>query len=70
MEEVKNKFVEVIKSIDFNKLSIGELKAIVEISFIVENIAEKDYADIFTEQLQTLAAKKFKPKTIEEMNNM
>lgn len=43
MEELRNKFIEAIKNIDFGKLSIDELKTVSEISESVDKLGKKDY---------------------------
>ena len=70
MEELKNKFIEAIKSIDFNKLNIYELKTVSEISDTVDKMAKKDYTELLKESMVSMgvkASKEEKPKTIEEM---
>nr|DAG52319.1 MAG TPA: hypothetical protein [Caudoviricetes sp.]DAV19004.1 MAG TPA: hypothetical protein [Bacteriophage sp.] len=70
MEELKNKFIEAIKSIDFNKLNIYELKTVSEISETVDKMAKKDYTDFLKESVLSMRSensKSGKPKTIDEM---
>lgn len=71
MEELKNKFIEAIKSIDFNKLNIYELKTVSEISETVDKMARKEYSDLLAEtmgKMSSLSSSQIeKPKTIEDM---
>lgn len=70
MEELKNKFIEAIKSIDFNKLNIYELKTVSEISDTVDKMAKKDYTELLKESMVSMGVKTLKeekPKTIGEM---
>lgn len=70
MEELKNKFIEAIKSIDFNKLNIYELKTVSEISETVDKMAKKDYTDFLKESVLSMRSENSesgKPKTINEM---
>lgn len=70
MEELKNKFIEAIKSIDFNKLNIYELKTVSEISDTVDKMAKKDYTELLKESMVSMGvktSKEEKSKTIEEM---
>lgn len=70
MEELKNKFIEAIKSIDFNKLNIYELKTVSEISDTVDKMAKKDYTELLKESMVSMGvktSKEEKPKTIGEM---
>lgn len=70
MEELKNKFIDAMKSIDFNQLTIYELKSVVEIADKVDNMAKKDYADMLAETVKGFSAESSnyeKPKTIGEM---
>ena len=43
MDEIKNKFIEAIKKIDFEKLNISELKTLAE-------MAKKDYSELLMEK--------------------
>lgn len=70
MEELKNKFIEAIKSIDFNKLNIYELKTVSEISDTVDKMAKKDYTELLKESMVSMGvktSKEEKSKTIGEM---
>ena len=68
MEELKSKFIEAIKSIDFDKLSIYELKTVSEISETVDKLAKKDYVDMFAETVSKGMPQDInKPKTISEL---
>lgn len=70
VEELKNKFIEAIKSIDFNKLNIYELKTVSEISDTVDKMAKKDYTELLKESMVSMGvktSKEEKPKTIGEM---
>lgn len=50
MDEIKNKFIEAIKKIDFEKLNISELKTLAEITGSVEKMAKKDYSELLMEK--------------------
>lgn len=50
MDEIKNKFIEAIKKIDFEKLNISELKTLAEITESVEKMAKKDYSELLMEK--------------------
>lgn len=68
MEELKSKFIEAIKSIDFDKLSIYELKTVSEISESVDKMAKKDYVDMLAESMDKGIAQGIsKSKTISEL---
>ena len=68
MEELKNKFIEAIKSIDFEKLTIYELKTVSEISESVDKLAKKDYTDMLAETVgRGFATDISKPKAISEL---
>lgn len=51
MEELKNKFIEAMKSIDFSTLTICELNSVAEIADKVDKIAKKDYTDMLAETM-------------------
>lgn len=70
MEELKNKFIEAINSIDFTKLSLYELQTVANISETVEKLAKKDYTDMLADSLKATcfnSASTEKTKTIAEM---
>lgn len=70
MDELRNKFIEAINSIDFGKLSIYELKTVAEISQIVNEMMKKDYLELVSEALKSPSANGCCceiPKTISEM---
>lgn len=52
MDEIKEKFIEAIKKIDFEKLSIGELKTVSEITDAVDKMSKKDYMETLVENLK------------------
>ena len=51
MDEIKEKFIEAIKKIDFEKLSVNELKTVSEITDTVDKISKKDYMETLIENL-------------------
>lgn len=70
MDELRNKFIEAINSIDFGKLSIYELKMVAEISQIVNEMMKKDYLELISETLKSPSVNSCCceiPKTISEM---
>lgn len=70
MEELKNKFIEAMKSIDFSTLTILELNSIAEIANKVDMIARKDYTDMIAESMSKgfgINRNHEKTKTIGEM---
>jgi len=69
LTELKEKLVEAIKSIDFAKLTLWELKAVAEISETVDKLDKKDYADMLADTMKQglCCANAEKPKTIGEL---
>lgn len=53
MDEIKEKFIEAIKKIDFEKLSVNELKTISEITETMDKISKKDYMETLVETLRS-----------------
>ena len=53
MDEIKEKFIEAIKKIDFEKLSIGELKTVSEITETIDKLSKKDYMETLVETLKS-----------------
>lgn len=51
MDEIKEKFIEAIKKIDFEKLSVNELKTVSEITDTVDKMSKKDYMETLVESL-------------------
>lgn len=51
MDEIKEKFIEAIKKIDFEKLSVEELKTVSEITDTVDKMSKKDYMETLIENL-------------------
>lgn len=49
MDEIKEKFIEAIKKIDFEKLSVEELKTVSEITDTVDKMSKKDYMETLIE---------------------
>lgn len=41
MDEIKEKFIEAIKKIDFEKLSVNELKTVSEITETMDKLSKK-----------------------------
>ncbi len=52
MDEIKEKFIEAIKKIDFEKLSVDELKTVSEITDTVDKMSRKDYMETLVENLK------------------
>lgn len=71
MTELKEKLVEAIKSIDFTKLNIYELKTVADISETVDKLDKKDYTEVLAETMKNSASMGFgsptAPKTIGEL---
>lgn len=53
MDEIKEKFIEAIKKIDFEKLSVGELKTVSEITETMDKLSKKDYMETLVETLRS-----------------
>lgn len=53
MDGIKEKFIEAIKKIDFEKLSINELKTVSEITETVDKFSRKDYMETLVETLKS-----------------
>lgn len=53
MDEIKEKFIEAIKKIDFEKLSVGELKTVSEITETIDKLSKKDYMETLVETLKS-----------------
>lgn len=53
MEEIKEKFIEAIKKIDFEKLSVNELKTVSEITETMDKLSKKDYMETLVETLRS-----------------
>lgn len=53
MDEIKEKFIEAIKKIDFEKLSVNELKTVSEITETIDNLSKKDYMETLVETLKS-----------------
>ncbi len=71
MTELKQKLVEAIKSIDFSKLNLYELKTVAEISETVDKLDKKDCSEMLAETMKSAATCGFgvpmPPKTIGEL---
>lgn len=70
MEELKNKFIEAIKSIDFDKLTLYELQAVSNIAKTVDEMAKKDYTELISDVMKGsigCTTTHESPKTIGEM---
>lgn len=52
MDEIKEKFIEAIKKIDFEKLSVNELKTVSEITETIDKLSKKDYMETLVETLK------------------
>lgn len=52
MEELKNKFIEAIKSIDFNTLTLYELQEVSSIAKTVDELERKDYLEVLSESMK------------------
>lgn len=74
MTELKEKLVEAIKSIDFTKLNIYELKTVAEISETVDKLDKRDYTEMLAETMKSAATCSFgspvAPKTIAELKEV
>ena len=53
MDEIKEKFIEAIKKIDFEKLSVNELKTVSEITETMDKLSKKDYMETLVETLKS-----------------
>lgn len=53
MDEIKEKFIEAIKNIDFEKLSVNELKIVSEITETMDKLSKKDYMETLVETLKS-----------------
>lgn len=53
MDEIKEKFIEAIKKIDFEKLSVNELKTVSEITETMDKLSRKDYMETLVETLKS-----------------
>lgn len=71
MKELKEKLVNAIRSIDFEKLNIYELKTVSEIAETVDKLDKKDYSEVLADTLKNSASMGFgsptSPKTIKEL---
>lgn len=71
MTELKEKLISVIKSVDFTKLNIYELKTVAEISETVDKLDKKDYSEVLAETMKSAANCGFgsanAPKTLGEL---
>ena len=52
MTELKEKLINAIKSIDFTKLNIYELKTVAEISETVDKLDKKDYYETLADTMK------------------
>lgn len=53
MNEIKEKFIEAIKKIDFEKLSVNDLKTVSEITETMDKLSKKDYMETLVETLRS-----------------
>lgn len=70
MTELKEKLINAIKSVDFTKLNIYELKTVAEISETVDKLDKKDYSDVLAETMKNSVCSLGSPtvpKTIGEL---
>lgn len=70
MTELKEKLINAIKSVDFAKLNIYELKTVAEISETVDKLDKKDYSDVLAETMKNSVCSLGSPavpKTIGEL---
>lgn len=71
MTELKEKLINAIKSVDFTKLNIYELKTVAEISETVDKLDKKDCTEMLAETMKSAATCGFgsatAPKTIGEL---
>nr|DAD72719.1 MAG TPA: hypothetical protein [Siphoviridae sp. ct7EW56] len=52
-KNIKEKFIEAIKKIDFEKLSVNELKTVSEITETIDKLSKKDYMETLVETLKS-----------------
>ncbi len=71
MKDLKEKLINAIKSIDFEKLNLYELKTISEIAETVDKLDKKDYSEVLADTMKSCAGMGFgspsAPKTIGEL---
>lgn len=71
MKELKEKLIGAIKSIDFEKLNLYELKTVSEIAETVDKLDKKDYSEVLADTMKNCANMGFgspaAPKTIGEL---
>lgn len=71
MNELKEKLISAIKSIDFEKLNLYELKTVSEIAETVDKLDKKDYSEILADTMKNCANMGFgsptAPKAIGEL---
>lgn len=71
MTELKEKLINAIKSVDFTKLNIYELKTVAEISETIDKLDKKDYSEMLAETMKSATTCGFgsatAPKTIGEL---
>lgn len=71
MTELKEKFIEALKSIDYNKLNIYELKTVSEIAQTVEGLDKTTYEDMFRTVANGFSDKKYEePKKLSELKEV
>lgn len=64
MTELKEKFIEAIKGIDFSKLSIYELKTVSEIAKTTDELNRADYMDSL---MKTMKSAMQPPKAFQDV---
>ncbi len=70
MKDLKEKLINAIKSIDFEKLNLYELKTISEIAETVDKLDKKDYSEVLADTMKSCAGmggSPSAPKTIGEL---
>lgn len=71
MKDLKEKLISAIRSIDFEKLNLYELKTVSEIAEIVDKLDKKDYSEVLADTMKNAASMGFgsatAPKTIGEL---
>ena len=71
MKELKEKLANALRSIDFEKLNIYELKTVSEIAETVDKLDKKDYSEVLAETMKNTCSMGFgapaTPKTIGEL---
>lgn len=65
--ELKEKFIEALKGIDFNSLTLCELQIAASISQMIENIGKKDYTEVLADMAKSFNPVMTEPKKLSEL---